>query len=89
MMQIKISVVVPTYNRSFLLKNCLHNLIHQTLCKDEYEIIIVSDGPDEITKQLVLEAAGFEQKNKVFFLYHTKKARLLQEILDGKMQKEL
>lgn len=53
-MQTKISVVIPTYQRSDLLKNCLDALHAQTLDKSAYEVIVVSDGPDERTKQLVL-----------------------------------
>jgi len=55
MMQIKISVVIPTYKRPALLKNCLRNLVNQTLDKTTYEIIVISDGADEETKQAVAE----------------------------------
>jgi len=54
-MEIKISVVIPTYNRPQLLQKCLLNIINQSFNKNEYEIIVVSDGPDEITKTKVLE----------------------------------
>ncbi len=54
----KISVVVPTYNRSDLLQKCLQNLVNQSFDKNEYEIIVVSDGPDETTKLKVAEYEG-------------------------------
>lgn len=50
-MEIKISVVIPTYNRPLLLLNCLNTLQNQTLKKTDYEIIVVSDGLDEKTKK--------------------------------------
>ncbi len=55
MMDIKISVVVPTYRRPLLLKNCLQNLCDQILDKEKYEVIIVSDGPDDESKKAVDE----------------------------------
>jgi glycosyltransferase involved in cell wall biosynthesis len=51
----KISVVVPTYRRPSLLHNCLLALVNQKFDKKEYEVIIVSDGPDEQTRKKVLE----------------------------------
>src|SRR5205085_8448808 len=55
MMQITISVVVPTFKRGQLLKNCLQHLVNQTLEKELYEIIIVSDGPDTESQKIVVE----------------------------------
>jgi glycosyltransferase involved in cell wall biosynthesis len=46
---IRISVVIPTWQRPGLLQKCLAALANQTLSADEYEIIVVSDGPDEVT----------------------------------------
>src|SRR5687767_11389481 len=52
-MAIYISVVIPTYKRPALLKRCLDALIRQTLGKDGFEVIVVSDGPDEETATLL------------------------------------
>jgi glycosyltransferase involved in cell wall biosynthesis len=54
----KVSVVIPTYNRPDLLHRCLQKLVNQTFEKNEYEIIVVSDGPDETTKLKVSEYKG-------------------------------
>ncbi len=62
-MQIKISVIVPTYKRPQLLKNCLLNLCNQTFDSKEYEIIIVSDGPDKETGIMVSEFKNYQFKN--------------------------
>lgn len=51
----KVSVVIPTYNRPDLLHRCLQKLVNQNFEKNEYEIIVVSDGPDETTKLKVSE----------------------------------
>ncbi len=60
--------MVPTYNREHLLHNCLLNLVNQNFDKKEYEIIIVSDGPDSRTKEKVSE---FQQSSAVTLLYHS------------------
>ena len=51
-MSVKISVVIPTYRRPELLLKCLRALITQRLNPGLFEIIIVTDGPDELTAQL-------------------------------------
>lgn len=50
--QVKVSVVIPTYKRPFLLGKCLVNLSRQRFPKEEFEAIVVTDGPDESTMQL-------------------------------------
>jgi glycosyltransferase involved in cell wall biosynthesis len=52
----KISVVIPTYRRPQLLLRCVEALTRQVFPKDEYEIIIISDGPDDATRQALLQA---------------------------------
>ncbi len=60
-MSLRISVVVPTYRRPALLHACLGSLLEQRFDKSEYEVIIVSDGPDAETEQVVL---SFKQDNQ-------------------------
>lgn len=49
----RISVVIPTYQRPNLLANYLKALSEQIFDKAEYEVIVVSDGPDQQTQQAV------------------------------------
>lgn len=49
----KISVIIPTYNRSDLLAVTLDSLCVQTLSKDEYEVIVVDDGSSDNTKDVI------------------------------------
>lgn len=44
-----IAVVIATWQRTALLKRCLHALIKQSLAAGRYEIIVVTDGPDPAT----------------------------------------
>lgn len=49
----KISVVIPTYKRIGLLQKCLHRLVNQSFPAQDFEVIVVSDGPDEPTEHLL------------------------------------
>lgn len=73
MMQIKISVVVPTYKRPELLRKCLHQLVNQALEKQQYEIIVVSDGPDTQSQQVVNEQTTNQSANIRFLSLANKK----------------
>ena len=66
-----ISVVIPTYNRSKILKECLQALFKQDLPQKDYEVIVVDDGSVDDTKKVVQHFAGshenlhyFHQKNQ-------------------------
>lgn len=48
-----ISVIIPTYQRPALLKRCLVQLAEQSLPPDQFEIIVVMDGEDSSTKELL------------------------------------
>jgi len=48
-----VSVVVPTYRRPQLLQRCLEALLTQLQDPETYEVIVVTDGPDAATTQLV------------------------------------
>jgi glycosyltransferase involved in cell wall biosynthesis len=57
-LSIRVSVVVPTYKRPHLLRNCLDALIHQEYPPHAYEIIIVDDACCEETRALVEGFSG-------------------------------
>ncbi|MEK7528786.1 MAG: glycosyltransferase family 2 protein [Patescibacteria group bacterium] len=48
-----LSVVIPTYNRSAILRRCLQSLSTQHMDKGQYEVIVVDDGSDDDTQQMV------------------------------------
>jgi glycosyltransferase involved in cell wall biosynthesis len=49
----KISIVIPTYQRPELLLRCVNAVASQLMDAADYEIIVVSDGPDEKTHSLI------------------------------------
>ena len=48
----KLSIVVPTFNRSQLVGRLLDSLIHQSLAKNNWEILIISNLKDDELKSL-------------------------------------
>jgi glycosyltransferase involved in cell wall biosynthesis len=52
-MKYDIAVVMATYNRPELLQHCLACLAKQTLNFDQYQVIVISDGPGDETACLI------------------------------------
>jgi len=48
-----LSVVIPTYKRTRILSKVLKALASQTFPADKFEVIVVMDGPDEDTEQML------------------------------------
>lgn len=68
----KISVVIPTYSRPDLLRKCLDALLTQTFSHNQYEVIVVSDGPDEATQHMVAKLQE-EASCSLRFLFNEKR----------------
>lgn len=58
----QVSVVIPTYNRAEILRECLELLIAQKFVKNEYEIVIVDDGSTDSTSEVV---ENIKKKSKI------------------------
>ena len=54
----RLSVVVPTYNRSEVLRVCLASLARQTLPSDQFEVLVVDDGSTDDTESVVRSFQG-------------------------------
>lgn len=71
-MAFSLSVIIPTYNREDTLKKCLNALFNQTYPHSDYEIIVIDDGSNDGTEQLVksminnspCELRYFKQENR-------------------------
>ena len=55
---VKLSVIIPTYNRAAVLKRCLYALSNQSIPKDTYEVIVSDDGSTDETKKVTEEASS-------------------------------
>ena len=54
---IRVSVIIPAYNRSKMLQRTLSSLCNQTLDQDEYEIIVADNASSDDTFEVVTEWA--------------------------------
>ncbi|MGB9716429.1 MAG: glycosyltransferase [Thermodesulfovibrionales bacterium] len=54
-MKEKISIIIPTFNSSKELTKCLESLKNQTFNNKNYEVIIIDDGSNDDTKDVVAE----------------------------------
>ena len=64
-----LSVVIPTFNRAAILQDCLEALFMQDFPRQDYEVIVVDDGSNDETRE-ILEKFGAKHKN--FKFYHQK-----------------
>ncbi len=48
----RISVIIPTYDRHRLLSSALESLVHQSIPKHQYEVIVVDDGSADRTPEI-------------------------------------
>lgn len=68
----KLSVIIPTYNRKDILMKCLTALFEQTCSKSDFEIIVIDDGSvdgtENVIKEIItkspVELRYFKQENK-------------------------
>ena len=53
--KLELTVLIPTYNRSSVLRQCLDALARQTLSSNKYEVIVGDDGSSDNTSAIVSE----------------------------------
>jgi len=66
--RVDICVVVPTFHRPALLHSCLSALLSQTLPQHRFEIIVVDDGHDDVTRDCVLALAALAPAPRIRYL---------------------
>ena len=49
--QIEVSIIMPTYNRAYIIENAIKSVLEQTF--QEWELIIVDDGSNDSTEEVV------------------------------------
>jgi len=69
----KLSVVIPTFRRPLLLQKCIDAVAAQDFPQTDYEVIIVTDGPDAETEKLVNAYKDIPGFNTHFFSLPEKK----------------
>jgi len=65
----KVSVIVPTYNRSAALKQAIKSVSHQTY--PVHEIVVVDDGSTDNTKSLISQISKVHHQIKYIKIRHS------------------
>ena len=68
-----ISFIVPIYNGEKYLRQCLDSLIHQSICRNEYEIICIDDCSIDKSRDILIEYASVYSNVKYIFNTHNLK----------------
>jgi glycosyltransferase involved in cell wall biosynthesis len=55
---LEISIIIPAYNAQKTINKCLDSLLHQSINKSRYEIIVIDDGSTDTTLQRIKEYEG-------------------------------
>ena len=70
----KVSIVMPTYNRVYIIKRAVNSIINQTF--SNYELIICDDGSTDGTEKLLkkdykhyFESGKFISSNKIIQVF--------------------
>jgi len=63
---VKLTVVVPTYNRSEMLARAVRGLLDQSASPDSYEVVVVDDGATDDTPQVVEQVGAPEARLRYF-----------------------
>jgi glycosyltransferase involved in cell wall biosynthesis len=64
---VDISIVIPTYNRSNILRQCLECLGGQKLQTGSFEVVVVNDGSNDSTSSVVAAFSGSPNLNIQYF----------------------
>ena len=66
----KLSVIVPTFNRDSLLSKTLSSIRQQTLPKDRFEVVVVDDGSQDSTINVI---RSFQSSLDLDYVFHEDK----------------
>ena len=61
-----ISIIMPTYNRGYIIKKAIESVIRQTYSK--WELIIIDDASDDNTEEIV----GFIKDSRIIYIKNSK-----------------
>lgn len=69
---LKASVIIPTYNRSQIVKKCLNALLEQTFSYKDFEILVIDDGSTDATKDIVIKTQSSSRVSIEYFFQENK-----------------
>ena len=61
-----LSIIIPVYNTELYVEKCVHSCETQDVDKDEYEIVIVNDGSNDNSLEIVNRLANDYSNIRIF-----------------------
>ena len=65
------SIIIPTYNRAFILPETIKSIVNQTFT--DWEVLIIDDGSKDNTKEVIEEIS--KKQNKIKYHYQINSER--------------
>lgn len=65
----KISVIIPTYNRSHMICDAIDSLCQQDLPADEFEVLVVDNNSKDETKSVVEQYIATHKEHKIRYVF--------------------
>ncbi|PIV39060.1 MAG: hypothetical protein COS29_04635, partial [Candidatus Omnitrophica bacterium CG02_land_8_20_14_3_00__42_8] len=75
-MDMKVSIVIPTYNRSDYLKKALESIFKQTYEHSKFECLVIDDFSTDGTKEMI-EGFAREADFKILYYRNDKKGQTM------------
>ena len=65
----KISVIIPTFNRSHMISDALESLCRQDLPADDFEVLVVDNNSKDETKKVIEQYIAKHQEHKIRYVF--------------------
>lgn len=81
MQNIRVSIIIPTYNDEKYIVETLNSILEQSI--NNYEVIVIDDGSTDNTKKIVLDYIENKKLNNKIYYYFQENKDQLNAILHG------
>lgn len=68
----KISVIIPTYNRSHMICDAIDSLCQQDLPADDFEVLVVDNNSKDETKSIVEQYIAKHKEHKIRYVFENR-----------------
>lgn len=72
MQHIKLTVIIPTYNRSHMICDALDSLCRQDLPADDFEVLVVDNNSQDTTKRVVEQYISNQSEHNIRYIFESR-----------------
>jgi glycosyltransferase involved in cell wall biosynthesis len=80
----QVSVIIPAFNQQFYIGRCIRSLLKQTMNDEDFELIVVNDGSNDKTKEVLNPFMG-----DIVYIENDKNLGLAKSLNIGKLEVSL